>query len=229
MGRPARKLPMSRVIGGSAEFSITARDWKKVEAAYGCALSDAVHQSIVDKTNKFLASEVFERHAKPLTPAIKLIESVKATSDKLQGELSTKGGDAGVFAQSVIKQHFFSSRLRMEPYDQLFHVLVELTSSLSTACRQALAETDDLDATIFRDGASWDNWIRELTQIASQNGLPTAAPKAGSREADFGPFARLIAALQKHLPQEARRHTNSRLSAAIYAARNKPLETIEEL
>jgi hypothetical protein len=181
----------------------------------------------VDKTNKFLASEVFERHAKPLTPAIKLIESVKTTSDKLQEELSTKGGDAGVFAQSVIKEHFFSSRLRMEPYDQLFHVLEDLMSSLSTACRQALAETDDLDATIFRDGASWNDWIRELTQTASQNGLPTAAPKAGSPEAEFGPFARLVAALQKHLPREARKHNNTRLSHAIYSAR-QAIETMKK-
>jgi hypothetical protein len=207
-------------MGTSVEFALTEGDWKKAEAAYGFALSDTIRGLIIKATNKFLAFEVFERNAKLLKPAIDVLKSIETASNKLRKQLSAAGGDAGAFAQSIIKEHFFSARLRMEPHDQLFHAIEELMSSLSTACRQALPETDDLDPTVFRDGASWDDWIRELTQIANQNGLPTAAPKAGSPEADFGPFARLVAALQKHLPQEARKHTNSRLSAAIYAARN---------
>ena len=103
----------------------------------------------------------------------------------------------------------------MEPYEQLFHALGDVMFSLSGACMQALAEMDDPDATVFRNGASWDNWIRALTKIAEQSDLPLAAPKAGNPEADVGPFARLIAALQERLPIEARKHANTRLSAAI--------------
>ena len=100
-------------------------------------------------------------------------------------------------------------------------------SSLSAACMQALAEMDDPDARVFRDGASWDNWIRALTKIAKQNNLLTGASKSGSTEADLGPFAGLIAALQIHLPKKAQRHANTRLSEAIYSARQL-IETIEE-
>ncbi len=228
MGRPSRKLPISRVVGSSPEFSLTDGNWKKVEVAYGRALSDTIRQSIVETTNKFLASEVFERNAKPLTPALDLVESIKAASNNLRKEVSTAGGDAGAFAQSVIKEHFFSSHLRMEPYEQLFHALGDVMSSLSSACTQALAEMDDPDARVFRDGASWDDWIRALTKIARQNNLPIGASKAGTTKADVGPFARLIAALQKHLPIEARRHANSRLSAAIYSAR-QPIGTTEKI
>jgi hypothetical protein len=101
-------------------------------------------------------------------------------------------------------------------------------SSLSVACQTALAEIDDPDATFFREGASWDDWIRALTNIAEENDLPTAASKAGNPEADVGPFARLVAALQEHFPKEAKRHLNTRLSSAIYSARANPLKTTDE-
>ena len=71
-----------------------------------------IRQSIVETTNRFLAFEVFERNAKPLRPAVDLVESIKAVSDKLRKKLSTAGDDAGAFAQSVIKEHFSSAHLR---------------------------------------------------------------------------------------------------------------------
>ena len=100
-------------------------------------------------------------------------------------------------------------------------------SSLSLACQTALAEMNDPDAKFFREGASWDDWIRELTKIAEENDLPTGASKAGNPDADVGPFARLVATLQEHLPKEARRHANTRLSSAIYSARH-PLKTTDQ-
>ena len=111
---------------------------EEVEAAYGCALSAPIRQSIVEATNRFLAFEVFERNAKPLGPAVDLVESIKAVSDKLRKILSTAGDDAGAFAQSAIKEHFSSAHLRRKPYEQLFHALGDMMFSLS-ACLQASA------------------------------------------------------------------------------------------
>jgi hypothetical protein len=228
MGRPTRKLPISRAVGSFPKFSLTDRDWKKVEIAYGQTLPAAVRLSIVDATNKYLEWEVFERNAGALGPAIDLLKSIKAASNNLRKKLSTTGGDAGAFGQSVIKEHFHSVHFKMEPYDQLFHALGEVMSSLSIACQVALAEMDDPEGKVFREGASWDDWIRALTNIAEENDLPTAASKAGNSEAEVGPFARLIEALQLYLPKEAQRHANTRLSSAIYSARAKPLKTAEE-
>ena len=118
-----------------------------------------VRESILEATNRFLALEVFERNAKPSRPAVDLVELIKAVSDNLRKILSTAGDDAGAFAQSAIKEHFSSAHLRREPYEQLFHALGDVMSSLSGACMQALAEMDDPDAKVFRNGASWDNWI----------------------------------------------------------------------
>jgi hypothetical protein len=117
--------------------------------------------------------------------------------------------------------------LKIEPYEQLFQALDEVTSSLSAACKQAVAELDDPDALVFRQGVSWQSWIRALTTIAEQNGLPTAAPKAGNAEVELGPFARFVEALQVYLPKEARLHANTRLSSEIYRARRQPSEEIE--
>lgn len=228
MGRPARKLPISKAVGNSPEFSLTDQDWKKVEIAYGQTLPAAVRQSIVDTTNKFLEWEVFERNASALRPAVDLVKSINVASNNLRQKLSRAGGDAGAVAQSVIKEHFHSVHFKKYSYDQLFHALGDVMSSLSAACQTALTEMDDPEATFFREGASWDDWIRALTNIAEDNDLPTAASKAGNPEAEVGPFARLVAALQAHLPKEARKHGNTRLSSAIYSARAKPLKTAEE-
>lgn len=228
MGRPSRKLPISRAVGSSPEFALTDQGWKNVEIAYGQTLPAAVRRRIVDTTNKYLEWEVFERNASALKPAVELVKSIKAASNNLRKKLSTAGGDAGAFAQSVIKEHFHPVHFRMKPYDQLFHALGDVMSSLSAACQTALAEIDERDATFFREGTSWDDWIRGLTKIAEENDLPTAASKAGNPDADVGPFARLVAALQEHLPKEARRHANSRLSSAIYSARANPLKMAEE-
>ena len=218
------------IESGRNSAGILTHRWEleEIEAAYGCALSAPIRQSIVEATNRFLAFEVFERNAKPLGRRWIWLKSIKAVSDKLRKILSTAGDDAGAFAQSAIKEHFSSAHLRRKPYEQLFHALGDVMFSLSGACTQALADMDDLDATVFRNGSSWDNWIRALTKIAEQNDLPSGASKAGNPKADVGPFARLIAALQEHLPIEARKHANTRLSAAIYSAR-QPVETIEEL
>ncbi|MBN9004605.1 MAG: hypothetical protein J0H40_04245 [Rhizobiales bacterium] len=126
MGRPPRKLPISGAIGPSPEFSLTDESWKKVEAAYGCPLSDPVRQDIVEATNRFLASEVFERNAKSSKPAIDMVHAIKAASDKLWTKFSMAGGDAGAFAQSAIKEHFSSPHLKTEPYEQLFQALGEV-------------------------------------------------------------------------------------------------------
>lgn len=227
MGRPTRKLPISRAVGSSPELSLTDQGWKKVEIAYGQALPAAVRQSIVDTTNKYLEWEVFERNSTSLKPAVDLVKSIKAVSNNLRKKLSTTGGDARALAQSVVNEHFRSVHFRKNSYDQLFHALGDVMSSLSAACQTALKEIDDPDATFFREGASWDDWIRALTNIAEENDLPTASSKAGNPDADVGPFARLVAALQAHLPKEARRHLNTRLSSAIYSAR-QPLKATDE-
>jgi hypothetical protein len=228
MGRPPRKLPISGAVGRFPEFLLTAENWNEIEAAYGCTLSDSVRQSIIEATNDYLASEVFERNAKPSKPAIDRIESIKVASDHLREKLSTPGGQTGAFTQSVIREYLFSRHLQIEPYEQLFQVLDELMSSLSAACTQALTELDDPDAKVFRDGVSWEAWIRALTDIADQNGLAIAAPRAGNPEAELGPFARFVEMLQAQLPKEARRHANTRLSSNIYWARRQPIEASEE-
>ena len=68
MGRPSHKLPISRAVGPFPKFLLTNENWSAVEVAFGCVLLDTVRQSIVEATNKYLASEVFERTAKPSKP-----------------------------------------------------------------------------------------------------------------------------------------------------------------
>lgn len=239
-------LPSSKASGATAEFSISVEDWPKIEKPYGHDLSADVRQQITEATNRFLYFEAFERNAEPLKPAIDMILRIRAASNKLQHEFVNCGGLAGMHAQRIISEHFYSeTRVGVQKYEHAFPGLNVHTSemlfeaigdglfSLSTACTQALqtmGDTNCKDDRPFQEGERWRLWIRQLTRIASENGLPFAVSKGSdkSRSNQVSPFVRLVKALQERLPKEARRHGHGMhgLATAIFRARGeKKLES----
>jgi hypothetical protein len=74
------------------------------------------------------------------------------------------------------------------------------------------------------DGSSWQSWIRNLTLIAENHQLLTAARKDADKEGTISPFVAFVHRLQTHIPEAHRRATQSlgALSGAIAIARSKP-------
>ena len=245
MARSVRMLPSSRAMGRTAEVSITDKDWEHVEAAYGYPLSLEVRQSIVEATNELLYWEIFERNASPERDAANLISSIRDASNNLRGALSACGGNAGFVAQLLVKEHLVTPRLSLDPHEQLFHVLGELLFSLSSACSRALASPavpDQTELTTasdeptglfcgyperglappFREGESWNAWVRRLNEIASSNRLPFKVSKGSDKSLKTSPFVLFVDALQKLLPSGSRHnHSLGGLAKAITAARRK--------
>jgi hypothetical protein len=135
--------------------------------------------------------------------------------------LHAPASDAKVYADHVVKRHFDDPRLAMNHGD-LFNALSGVLTSLKVACTKALLEINDPNLPGHREGDCWDQWIRRLTKIADENGLPSGASKGADKSAKESPFTLMVKALQERVPRDARRHHGGEaatLAAAINRAR----------
>jgi hypothetical protein len=212
--RYAPTLPHASV-SGSVQFS---PKWRELEAAYGHPLSIGVRQSIREATTDFLDWERFERSAEPLSVATQRIAKLKRAVEALLKVLQQAPTNGTVFADSLVTQHFNKSHI-VFPNGDLFSAAPGLLFSIRVACDMAIEEVSRSQG--FREGECWDKWIRRLSTIASESGLPSAASKGRVKsKSDYhSPFVFLVEALQSCLPSEVRRHHHSRISLATGIAR----------
>jgi hypothetical protein len=224
MTRSVRTLPLASVSGGDAKFSPTNEQWTQIERAYGHALTDDIRQAIVAATINFLRFEPFERAAEPVSLARKRLLTVQKAAKCVHDALvPAPAVTATVYAHHIIKRHFadetfWSRKFRGRNSDK-FVRLRRVIVSLLDACRFALAELDDPNLPVHREGSCWREWVRDLMQIANQHKLPIGA----RTETTHGPspFVELVRELQQYVLPEARRHTHSyeALAKAIQRAR----------
>jgi hypothetical protein len=219
MARSAPTIPIASA-SGKPNFTLTEQNWQKIERAYRNSLSSDVRTRILEATRSFVYSEVFERHGEPLRAAIERIESIKKATGNLSRTLAAQASDAKLYADHLVKRHFHDSRLAMQRGD-LFQALGGVLTSLSVACNLALKEMSDPHLPGHREGECWDRWIRQLTRIARENELPSAASKGSDKAIAHSPFVLMVAALQDCVPASARRHHASMdaLATAIHRAR----------
>ena len=97
-----------------------------------------------------------------------------------------------------------------------------LASALTAACEQA-----KIDAAEWNDGdvIPWDGWTDAIARILAKAGLAHGLSK--SEFTTSHPFVERIAALQELLPEEHRRHGDTRdgLVQALVRARSRMRET----
>jgi hypothetical protein len=222
------RLPLASVSDRAAEFSPTDTQWKRIERAYGHAFSKTARQAIREATTNFARFEPFERAAEPVSLARKRVLAVQKAAKAFHDALVTAPTTtANVYAHFLIKRHFadetlWSRKLRGQKEDKLVR-LRRLPALLRDACTSALAELDNLSLPGHREGDCWRGWMQNLTRIAKEHGLPTAARTdtdkiAGDRPS---PFVALVRELQRLVPTAAARHahSNDALAKAIQRAR----------
>jgi hypothetical protein len=111
--------------------------------------------------------------------------------------------------------------------------IVDVLTSLSLACGQALQDMHHPRLRGYRGGEAWDQWIRDLTKIMRDHELPVGVSKGEDRSTEESPFVLLVVALQncECVPHKAHRHhldfrkgkRKHALAQAILRARKKPL------
>jgi hypothetical protein len=81
------------------------------------------------------------------------------------------------------------------------------------------------------ENEAWDEWVRRLTKICDEHGLPTPVRKDSDKQygkSKPSPFIALVRELQGRLPQICQRHLrNAAMAQAIYRARAKSVHSSE--
>lgn len=218
MTRSAPTIPIASATG-ETDIEISRDSWRKIEKALGHTLSDKVRALILEASRQFVYFEAFERNAAPLEKALNRVELIKNATRDLSEALASPPGDIRIYTNHLLGKNFDDPRLTI-PHRERLYAIRRVLASLLRACDLALKEMN-LPGQGFREGARWDQWIRRLTAIAVENGLPKAAAKSSDKSLVTSPFVLMVEALQNGLPAHTRRHNQSRvaLAAAIHRAR----------
>jgi hypothetical protein len=213
---------MSSGRGGDPQFAISDADWERIERALGKQLSADVRKTVHEATERFILFEPAERTAEPVADAEAIIKACKKSASNFQRTLQThafKSSDAAIYATGLIRKNFQDSRLDNE--ERLFNPLSGLLTSFHVACIEALKELNDPEFP-FLKGNSWKLWIRRLTKIMQDAGLPWQARKDSDKAKHDrpSPFTAFVWELQKYLPTDCRYpYAISALPTAIKRAR----------
>ena len=206
MAKRKRLLPVASA--GGSDFSIKDEHWPAVENEVGYSLSREARDGIQEVTRKFVYWAFLEARAEPVSAAQDCILAWKQAAVDFDHALYDQlDGDARSDAKRLVTSFFVDRRFRRT---DLFQDLSSVLSDFIAACSHALNEyqaSDDAAAHGFRQGESWELWVRDLTRVLKKSGFPTAV-----RSDDLGlksHFTRLVLSLQELVPTKVRRFCSS--------------------
>jgi hypothetical protein len=224
-------IPIASLSGGDPELSISNKDWKRIELAYGHDVPATARKQIYNATLTFLFFVEGEQAARPVSEARKRIERLKKAASVFEKAVfdhnpQDVGRDSRVYADHMVGRYFDDQRIAGP---QRLRSLGLVMTSLTVACRSALADLNDPKNYRPPKGVTWRNWVCRVTEIAKAHQLPTEVrkdttkwkDKNGSGRFRPSPFVALIGALQDCIPERYRQSTHSgiALSEAIARAR----------
>ena len=216
------KLPVASAVG-RREVNLGDSDWERIERVYKRPVPPVMRKQVQEATKKFIEFAVFELTARPLKNAEqRLAKVMKGAQDFWSAMLKelTGGSDEAVYVKHLIRKHFLDPRVP-EDSDKI-RAIVGIMTSFVAACDLAKDELCKREPDGFRQGSSWEEWVRRLTAIAKETGLPHGARKDKSATDATSPFVALVDELQQIIPDDYRRHTHSTdaLAKAIERARD---------
>lgn len=200
-------------------INIDSAKWRQIEKAYGSSLSPTVRADIVRASEAFLFLESFERTPEPLAKVKVILEAHDKAATRFFNELfagPTAVSDAGIYAHHLIEKNFKTSPMGKNAAG--LDALLNLLRAFHIACNTSIKQLNDASASsAFRKGNAWATWISRLTEILKAVKLPVAVRKDGgskSKRDKQSPFVSFVWELQKCLPAECRRHTQSEAALA---------------
>lgn len=240
-GRPRKsrrlRLNISSRWGGDTEFKPDDGDWKRIEDAYGVAVTMEQRKKIVGFVVDYFLFQPAETHAPYVDDAIGYLnrfeKAAEAFCEVLQENPNTPMTGSGIEAHiaeadrlRAVANTFVQSHL--ESYLKKQHYQGPMNWSglndVIAASLRAAKETREFILTEstkvgFVEGRSWDNLIWQLTEFVEKERLPRGVSK--SDPAHASPFVRFVRELQATFPPEFRRHAASdvALTEAISVAR----------
>jgi hypothetical protein len=190
-----KKLPIA-VVSERPSLSPAAINWEHVERACGQTFSTEVRCAVFKLTASFVDFAPFELAAEPQEEAVRRVRRLKDAASKFRLLLSPcDTAAARIYADSQIDREGRLGGMRAHLLDFI------------SDCNAALREIERPTTAMRQEGESWAKWVRGLTHVLKAAGLPTGVSK--DVRSPTSPFTRLIRELQKCIPQELRRHTQS--------------------
>jgi hypothetical protein len=218
----AKHSPKVPFVSGDTRdpaINIDSVKWRQIEKAYGTSLPPNVRADIVRTTEAFLFFESFERAPEPLTKVKVILEAHDKAATRFFNELfagPSAVSDAGVYAHHLIENNFKASQLGSGAAG--LDALLNLLRAFHLACNTSIKQLNDASpSSAFRKGNAWKNWIGRLTEILKAVKMPVSVRKDGgskSKSDKQSPFVPFVWELQKCLPADCRRHTQSEAALA---------------
>jgi len=196
-------------------INIDSAKWQQIEKAYGSSLSPTVRADIVRASEAFLFLESFERTPEPFAKVKLILEAHDKAATRCFNELfagPSAVSDAGIYAHHLIEKNFKAKGAAG------LDALLNLLRAFHIACNTSIKQLNDASSSsAFRKGNAWTAWINRLTEILKAVKLPVAVRKDGgskSKRDKQSPFVSFVWELQKCLPTQCRRHTQSEVALA---------------
>jgi hypothetical protein len=212
--KPRLPFATSRVCDPGLEISCAS--WHRIEKKYGHALAPKVRDELMAATWTFLALTDSEENAEPLAAAQTRLELIKKAAAQLRDAIleGNTRSDARSYATHLINQSFADTRVSGK-----LAVVGSVMVSLVMACEMASQLLANQAHGGRKKGATWQQWLVDLGNIAAKHGLPLAARKDTDKSNQSSPFVALVNELQSFLPKTYRRSPGT-LAKAIHDARN---------
>jgi hypothetical protein len=220
MGRVRKLAPVSSAV--SVEDIRECFDWAGIEQAIDREIAPAAREQICRATQIFTQSAEFEANAPSLTEAEDRLKRLASTTEEAWRALlrETGGGsDVAAYIKDLIGRNLLGSATAV-----MSDLLVEYGNA-----KRTLSELRDNPAHRYEEGMAWREWIRALTEIAIEHGIPTGVRTDTRLDPDktASRFVMFIGKLQASIPQRFRRHTHSSeaLAKAITRSRDRKMRT----
>lgn len=177
------------------ELSITDEDWFRIEKAYKHRLSPELRQSIIEATWVFLGFVPGETSAELVKQASDDLKRVKNAAQEFR-DLSTQLLNSNSYGSHLVSEEFKIQ----ENYDIFYRHL----SLFIKSCDLALVNIHDQHNHGWVAGSMWNWWIRQLTEIVKEEGLPYGARNDVDKNKTGGPsaFVVFVRELQKCVPSK---------------------------
>jgi hypothetical protein len=227
----AQLKPKSRfaAVSGRPKLRMSKADWVRIEAAYGHRLAAPVRRKIRAATRKYLDWVEFEPKAATISETSARVQTIKRAAHKFRETIFQHppkiGREADYYARSLICKHM---GLLFEGRDGLQNLALKIERDVADGCERALAELRKESG--FREGETWQVWVRDLTSILKKSQLPTQVRKDTDKAKVAQPsaFVAFLRELQARIPQAYRRsqpgspdfQANIALSTAVIRARS---------
>src|SRR5262249_16282633 len=213
---------------GRPKFRVSKADWIRIESAYGHPLAARMRRKIRAATREYLDWAEFEPEAATMSKTAARVRTIRKAARKFrEGILRCPpklGREADYYARSLICKHM---GLPFKGRDGLQNLALQVERDIANGCDRALAElTKESD---FREGETWQWWIRTLPSTLSKSQLPIQVRKDTDKAKVSRPsaFVAFMRELQACIPQAYRKshsptpdfEANIALSTAISRAR----------